>query len=189
MIDKEHIAAHPKVIHKYPAWVNGKVEVDAIRKIKLSDSHYMGTIVLGGVFMHAMLDTCGAKSMIDRRTAEELGFDIEIATKHNHFGSFYGPGGKVVYYYGRIKGPLEVWLDADVKLIAPEIKVVEHFEPLMLLGTDVLTEGSTKWNFCYVGLHPTSREGNMVVVDKNGKTKEIPLTSWPLNGKSNRILV
>jgi hypothetical protein len=145
-----------------------RVDVNALGKIKLSKNHYMGTIVLGGVLLHAMLDTCGAKSMIDRKSAEELGFDVEVATKNNHFGSFYGPGGKVVYYHGRIKGPIEIWLDKDIKLLAPELKVVEHFEPLMLLGTDVLTEGSTRWNFCYIGLHPKSREGNLVVVDKKG---------------------
>lgn len=78
-------------------------------------------------------------------------------------------------------------MDSEVKLLAPEIKVVEHFEPLMLLGTDVLAEGSTKWNFCYIGLHPTTREGNLVVVDKKANTREIPLTSWPLNGKNTKV--
>jgi hypothetical protein len=92
-----------------------------------------------------MLDTCGAKSMMDRKTAEELGFEIEVASRKRHFGSFYGPGGKVVYYYGRARGPLEVWLDDDVKLMIPELKIVDHCEPLILLGTDVLTEGETEW--------------------------------------------
>ena len=146
----------------------------------------MGQMVINKVLVNMMLDTCGAKSMIDRKTAEELGFEVELATKSKHFGSFYGPGGKVVYYYGRIRGPIEVWLSSEVKLVAPEIKVVDHCEPLVLLGTDVLTHNNTEWNFCYVGLDPTTRQGRMVVVNSTGETRDIPLTSWPMNGSVNK---
>jgi hypothetical protein len=69
-------------------------------------------------------------------------------------------------------------------LTAPEIKVVEHFEPLVLIGTDVLADSSTEWRFCYVGLHPTTRKGMIVVANSKGETKEIPLATWPMNGKA-----
>lgn len=81
MVTRDHVAALPNRQWKYPSWMKSKVDVNALGKIKLSENHYMGTVVLGGVLMHAMLDTCGAKSMMDRKSAEELGFDIEIATK------------------------------------------------------------------------------------------------------------
>ena len=76
--------------------------------------------------------------MMDRNTAEELGFEIEVVTRQRHFGSFYGPGGKVIYYYGQVKGPIQVWVDKEVQLDSPEFKIVDHCKALVLLGNDVL---------------------------------------------------
>jgi hypothetical protein len=81
-VPKEHIAAQPEENDGgVPKWAKGIMEVPALGKVRLSASHYMGTIVLDKVLFHAMIDTCGAKSMIDRKTAEEMGYDIEVATK------------------------------------------------------------------------------------------------------------
>lgn len=93
----------------------------------------------------ALVDTCGARSMIDRATAEALGMDIEVATKDKHFGSFFGPGTngsgtRNVYYYGRVKGPIDITFGKRLVVVADELKVVEHFEPLILIGTDILTD-------------------------------------------------
>ena len=133
----------------------------------MSKAHYMATVIVFDKLMHTMVDTCGAKSMIDRRTAEELGLKIELATKDRHFGSYYGPGNENgAYYYGRIKGPLKVDMGSNVRLNLDELKVVEHFEPLLLIGTDVLSDQpGAEWQFCYVGLHPETRQGNLVVCD------------------------
>ena len=141
----------------------------------------MATVILEGKLIHTMVDTCGAKSMIDKKTALDLGFEVEVATRQKHFGSFYGPGDKVIYYYGRIKGPLKVHFSSDVHLNVPELKVVEHTVPLLLLGTDVLTDQCEgDWKFAYVGLHPDTRKGNMVMMQRDGgQTKDIPLVSWP----------
>ena len=101
----------------------------------------MGTVVFLGKLIHAMIDTCGAKSMIDRKTAEELKLDIQQASSKRHFGSYSGVGAEQgAYYYGRIQGPLEIHLSGEVTLILDELKVVDHFEPLLLIGTDVLSE-------------------------------------------------
>lgn len=186
-VAKEHVAAMPELADgRFPTWANDMMEASALGKVKLSTSHYMGTIMLDKVLFHAMIDTCGAKSMMDRQTAEEMGYNIEVATRNKHFGSFYGPGGKTIYYYGRIVGPINVWFENGVKLIAPEIKIVEHFEPLVLIGTDVLTDSSTDWKFCYVGLHPKTRKGMIVLANRRGETKEIPLATWPLNGRAGK---
>ena len=163
------------------------MDKDASALVPLSKNHYMGRMVINKTLTNMMLDTCGARSMIDRTTAERLGFKVEVATKNKHFGSFYGPGGKVVYYHGRIQGPIEMWLDDEVMLVAPQLKVVDHCEPLLLLGTDVLTNGDKEWQFCYVGIHPTTRLGRLVVANRKGVTKEIPLTSWPKNGLSQHV--
>ncbi len=101
--------------------------------------------------------------MIDRKAAEKLGLPIEKATKRRKFGSFWGPGGKQSWYYGRIAGPVTLRISRDVTLELAEIKVLEHGEPLLLIGTDSLSEGpngnKSVWRFCWVGLHPVHRRG------------------------------
>ena len=53
-------------------------------------------------------------------------------------------------------------------------------EPLLLIGTDVLSENEdAEWQFCYVGLHPETRNGTLVVRGPDRKLHEIPLASWP----------
>ena len=150
-----------------PSWAKGLYNKDALDMVRLSTTHYMGTVIINKKLIHAMIDTCGARSMMDKDTALELGFDIEIATKEKHFGSFYGPGNKTIHYYGRIRGPVTIKFDKDVALVAPEIKIVEHSEPLVLIGTDVLTDYTEgEWQFAYVGLHPEDRKGKLVVINK-----------------------
>jgi hypothetical protein len=59
---------------------------------------------------------------------------------------------------------------------------VEHFEPLILIGTDILTDGKDRCKFCHVGLHPEDRTGIIVFKDLKGKLTEMPLASWPMDG-------
>ncbi len=84
---------------------------NALGTISHTLSHYIGHVIIKDVLIEALFDTCGARSMIDRATAEALGFKIEVATKDKHFGSFFGPGShgenpRSTYYYGRVKGPI-----------------------------------------------------------------------------------
>lgn len=101
--------------------------------------------------------------MIDRKAAEQLGLPIDRATKRRKYGSFWGPGGKQMWYYGRIAGPVKLQVSKDVSWDLAEIKVLEHGEPLLLIGTDSLSEGTnvstSAWRFCWVGLHPVHRRG------------------------------
>jgi hypothetical protein len=64
-------------------------------------------VIINGTLIEGLIDTCGARSMIDRATAESIGLPIDVATKDNHFGSFFGPGAengksRNIYYYGRV---------------------------------------------------------------------------------------
>lgn len=164
---------------------------DGLGTVKHTWAHYIAHIIINDTLIEALVDTCGAKSMIDRATAEALGLEIEVATKDKHFGSFFGPGtngsgNRNVYYYGRIKGPIDITFGKRLLVIAEELKVVEHFEPLILIGTDILTDSSSPIKFCYVGLHPEDRNGVIVFKDEKKSLLEIPLASWPLEGNINR---
>ena len=76
-------------------------------------------------------------------------------------------------------------------LTVPELKVMEHNEPLLLIGTDVLTEGGGDEQFFMIGIHPTSYNG--VIGLKNnttGQYKMVELASRPrrMDKHGNRIL-
>lgn len=96
-----------------PKWAHNLYKYDALGTVTHTWAHYIGHIILQDTLIEALIDTCGAKSMIDRSTAEALGLPIEVATKDKHFGSFFGPGGngqraRSTYYYGRVKGPIQI---------------------------------------------------------------------------------
>lgn len=102
--------------------------------------------------------------MIDVETARRLGLNIQVATAEKNWGSFIGPSGNPVDYFGRIQGPIRIKIGASIYLDVPDMKVVTHREPLLLLGTDVLVNGWNDWKFHYVGIHKTRKVGVMSVI-------------------------
>lgn len=131
--------------------------------------------------VEAILDTGGARSMVDLETAKAMKLDVEKATRKVNFGSFIGPNGRPTYYYGRVKGPITFKFGGDVELTLQELKIIRHEEPLVLVGTDLLMgwEGDATCKFCFVGVHPRTRDGCMIAM-KGDKIVEIALVGWPL---------
>ena len=117
--------------------------------------------------------------MMDVQVASKLGLEMERATRHQKFGSFWGPGGKEMFYYGRIKGPVTIRVAEGVEYTVDEVKVLQHSVPLFIIGTDALVESKQAWRFCWVGLHPVHKRGIRVFVDQAGTLVEIPLAYWP----------
>ena len=109
--------------------------------IRPTGAHFLIPVQLGNGVIDAVLDTGGARSVIDADTARQLGLKIERATARKNFGSFWGPSSKPVNYYGRIKGPVKVRFSRHVSVVLRELKVVSHGEPLGILGTDFLVWG------------------------------------------------
>ena len=99
----------------------------------------MALVKLGNGVLEAIVDTGGARSLIDLDTAKTLGLEVEMA-KSNNMGNFWGPGGEVMGYSGTVRGPIKFQIAASVYLEAPELKVIKHSEPLLIMGTDVLVE-------------------------------------------------
>jgi hypothetical protein len=135
-----------------------------------------------GKVINMIVDTGGARTMVDKTVARELGLPIERATRRRKFGSYWGPGGKETYYWGRIPGPIEIRLSDKVKYKFNEIKIIEHCEPIFLVGTDTLVDDeASDWRFCWVGLHPVKRVGQWVFVNnKTGELEYIQMATWPL---------
>lgn len=54
------------------------------------------------------MDTGGARSMLDYDTAVALGLEVELSGGDKNFGSFWGPSGDPISYFGRVRGPVTV---------------------------------------------------------------------------------
>ena len=147
-----------------PEWAS-KDAINYRGLVPASLSHYMVLIQLGAGICEAIIDTGGARSLIDLDTAKALKLDIELAKK-NDMGCFWGPGGEVMGYAGRVKGPIKFQLSKNVYLEAPELKLIKHAEPLLIIGTDVLVTSTNDWRFVSVGIHPEVNTGMLVVQDK-----------------------
>ena len=110
-------------------------------------AHYMVTIRIGKGVVDAVIDTGAARTIIDAETAKRMGLPIEVATRSKSFGTYWGPSGPESHYYGRIPGPVKVEFSKDIFITLPEIKVINSLEPLVLLGTDLLTDSTQEWAF------------------------------------------
>lgn len=120
--------------------------------LKISPAHYSALVAVGGSVTEAIVDTGGARTMIDSVLAEKLKLRVEVAGPGKYFGSFWGPSAEPIPYYGRVAGPVEIRFSPEVVFMLPEVKVIKHGEPLALIGTDILGRATHGWGFESVGV-------------------------------------
>lgn len=94
------------------------------------------------------MDTGAHRTIIDTKMAEHLG--LKVRTQGLKFGRFSVPGSDAVHEYaGVVDG--DTILHVGDKLFAKvsNMRVINHPQPFMLLGADVLSGGrpSSTWNF------------------------------------------
>jgi hypothetical protein len=181
--DKQLLAT-PVAAEKLPAGARGlpvwapKGAKNGRGLLPISRSHYIALVAIGGGFCEAIVDTGGARSMIDYESAKALGLDVELSDGSRNFGSFWGPSGDPVAYYGRVKGPVNIQFTKDIVFRLPELKVIKHSEPLIIIGTDILMRAKAGWSFTYIGIHPESLVGVMVF-NKGKEEATVEMVSWP----------
>ena len=135
----------------------------------LSPSHFTRVVALttgdkakaGGAVLEALLDTDGARTMIDETTACLAKLSVRRATKERNCGWFYGPSGEAMPYAGTIEGPVAVCFSKDIVIKVAEVKVMANKEPMVLIGTDtmIVPNDDKAWGFTHVGLDPHTHGG------------------------------
>ena len=130
----------------------------------------------GGAVTEAVADTGGARSLIELHFARVLGLEVQEAL-HQEFGTYYGPGGEEKGYVGRVWGPLTVRFSSEVVVELPELKLIIHPEPLLLLGADVLCFGKRGWSFRAIGVG-SERQG-LLTFSRGKRTCTLPLLNAP----------
>ena len=108
----------------------------------------MAVVELENTVVEAIINTRGAKPIISRDLPHDLNWEVETPPKGKNFGSYLGLGGKPTRYFGHIPGPVGIRLSPDIVVNVWEIKVVEHADPLFLIGVDILCGGSEGQNTC-----------------------------------------
>lgn len=88
--------------------------MNARQVCEVSRAHYTGLCRLGSGVIEVMLDSGGARTMIDLPTAEMLGLEVERATASKYFGSFYSASAVPTPYAGRVVGPVTLQFSEDV---------------------------------------------------------------------------
>ena len=115
--------------------------------------------------MEGILDTSSAQSMIDTVTVKLMGLQVEVARKYHYFSLFLGLNSEPVRYYSRVLGLVSVQLGPQVILTLPELKVIQHVEPLLILEGDLMaTPVLGDWSFLYVGINPKDRGGEVAFI-------------------------
>ncbi len=109
-----------------------------------------------------LLDTAGARTMIDLHTAELLGLPVERTTPSKYFGSFISATAVPTPYAGRVKGPISLKFSANVEINIKEMKVIDYPEPLVLIGSDVCGAHRTQgYSFATIGINPRTLKGEL----------------------------
>ena len=94
-------------------------------------------------------------------------------------------------YYGLVQGPVDLRFKEDITLSLRFIKVVEHGEPVLILGSDLLRGGRplSSWNFECVGCHTREVgkvEGFLKFV-KSGTGVEVPILNAPAGLSERKV--
>lgn len=158
-----------------PAWAGGKRNMLGI--VPFSRCHYYGVVAINDVVVEAIMDTGGARSLVDVDTARQMGLEV----KEGDAGYFWGPGNAATSYFGRVVGPVRLQFEDNLVLTLPELKVVKgtRKDPLLILGSDLMApcqEG--EWDFVDIGCHPTTKQGQMRF-SNGSQVKTVPLACWP----------
>ena len=121
-------------------------------------------------------------SLIDLATIKRLGLPYNPAMPTRSHGLYWEPGAQPKRYDGVVPGLVHLQFSKDVVLTLPEIKVIQHSETLIILGTDLQTAEEGPWHFRGVGFdHRWSR---VLYFIKGHKTKPVDLVGWPQVAKA-----
>lgn len=86
-----------------PEWA-GKVKYNLLGRIPFTRCHFFAAVKIGEAMIEALMDTGGARSVVDKHTAAKMG--LQVAS--GDYGSFWGLGAGPVPYLGCVLGPIRL---------------------------------------------------------------------------------
>ena len=117
-----------------------------------------------------------------------MGLRVEVASEKRQFGKYYGPGTGLMQYYGRVPGTLDIRFTDEVVLRVQNLQVIDHREPALILGADVLHASKDPWSFRSLGVDREGR-GFIEFESDQGKRVEVALLSAPDTSEFHKTVV
>lgn len=156
----------------------------------MANTHYYALASLNNRISEILLDSGGARTMIDKETAVQLGLTIEWADENNFLGTFSGISATPVKYAGRAVGPITLKFNEKVTFNLQELRIFDFPEPIILIGTDLLGHAAkADYTFAYLGVNPVSKVGEIVFYDmKKGGVSICELVQAPKSHTTKNCL-
>lgn len=170
-----------------PAWAKGLTNARGL--LTWDDAQYIALVGVQGTLLEALMDTGGACTIMDMAFAKRLGLPVK-EQRQAEYGMFTVPGrASPIPYAGCVEGPVRLQFAADVEVIMPFIRLVNHGRPLFIVGaTDVLCAGAaTAGSFGFAGMGPHQLQGHRgtqgwVKFARGMEEVDVPLVSAPVRG-------
>ena len=136
-----------------PQWAHELVDMTG--NLPYDSDQYMGFVGVGNCVTEAIMDTGGARCMMDAATAVKLGVPY-IPAHDREFGTFIGVGGQPTAYKGVSDGAVQLRFSGGVVMYCPRVKIINHADPLFIVGADVLHAGRAPhvWDWRSIGAEP-----------------------------------
>ena len=167
-----------------PAWAEDCANLRG--KLPLSRNHFTAVVAIrkgaARVVLEGLIDTAGARSMIDLDTAKLAGLPLTYPTANRSLGWFHGPSGVPTAYSAIVEGPVELQFTSDIRITLPELKVVTSRDPLLLVGSDLMKIKDQRWRFVYMGYDLRTQAGVLKFGCGKGQRlglRTVPLFCWP----------
>ena len=137
-------------------WAGGMLNLRG--RLPLSRNHFIALVAINGACLECIVDTGGARTMLDRGSAEAAGLKITPPGDGVEVGGYYGPsGGDIIPYAGIVAGPVQLRFSSDVVVTLGELKVLNASDPIVLVGADAMTaplpakKPGAGWQFLHIG--------------------------------------
>lgn len=70
----------------------------------ISRNYFTGIVSINGDIVEAVMETRGARSLLDYTSIINIGLQVKVAAEERHFGYYWGPSGKSVLFKGKVQG-------------------------------------------------------------------------------------
>lgn len=164
-----------------PAWA--ALCDDKRAALHWDSSQTVANVVVNGKATLAVVDTGSYKTIMDIGMARILGLPVKEAN-NGDCGTYSTPGtGRNNCYAGVVEGEVMLQLADDVRYVIHGMKLINHPNPMVLLGSDVLSTGRGRGQCNYAGTRLAADEKGaargFLLFECNGEVREEPLVNVP----------
>ena len=128
-------------------WVSASA-VNGTGLVQTTKGQYIAIVELKNTVSEA-INMGGTKTIVGRDVFQDIKWEVESLPEGKSYGSYLGPRGKPTKHYRQTLWPFRIIFSPKIAVNVHKIKVVEHTDPIFLIGVDILYRGSGEQNTCF----------------------------------------